>query len=289
MSKEMAIATVLKTGPGSSIQDLGRIGQAKYGIPQSGAMDMKSFTWVNHILQNEVFNAVIEISQPGFQIQFDSNTSIALAGAQAVIRLNGTELEGLNLISIRPKDILEIGAFLSGARLYLGIRYGFKSLKILGSRSFYSGLTEEPFLSKGAKIKYFTESNLNSEHNAKPKWTTDWFQTEKIPVYPGPDFHLLNENLREKLFSEPFRISQQSNRMGVQLLELLENELPELPTNPVFPGTVQLTSGGKLVILLRDAQVTGGYPRILHLPEESQWIMAQKRPGNRIRIEIKKP
>jgi allophanate hydrolase subunit 2 len=48
--------------------------------------------------------------------------------------------------------------------------------------------------------------------------------------------------------------------MGIQLTELLENKLPELPTNPVFPGTVQLTSGGKLVILLQDAQVTGGYP-----------------------------
>lgn len=250
---------------------------------------MKSFEWVNHILQNEVFNAAMEISQPGFQIKFDSNTSVAIAGAQALIRLNGDELEGINLISIRANDVLEIGAFLSGARLYLGVRYGFKSPKILGSRSFYAGLTEDSFLSKGAKIKYFTESNPNSELNAKPKWSTDWFQTEEILVYPGPDFHLLNENLREKLFSESFRISPQSNRMGVQLLELLENELPELPTNPVFPGTVQLTSGGKIVILLRDAQVTGGYPRILQLPEESQWIMAQKWPGNKLLFKLKKP
>lgn len=288
MSKEMAIATVLKTSPGSSIQDLGRVGQAKYGIPQSGSMDMKSFVWVNHILQNELYNAVLEISQPGFQIQFDSTTSIAIAGAQAVIRLNGDELEGLNLISIKPKDILEIGAFLSGARVYLGVRYGFKSPKILGSRSFYPGLTEDPFLSKGGKIKYFTDARANPELNAKAKWSTDWFQTEQILAYPGPDFQLLNDNLREKLFSEPYRISQQSNRMGVQLLELLENELPELPTNPVFPGTVQLTSGGKMVILLRDAQVTGGYPRILQLPEESQWIMAQKRPGNKVTFKLKR-
>lgn len=286
MSKEMAIATVLKTGPGCSVQDLGRRGQANFGIPISGALDMKSFTWVNHILQNEVYNAVLEIAQPGFQLQFDLPTSIALAGAQAIIRLNGEEIDGTNLISIKPNDVLEIGGFLLGARVYIGIRYGFKSPKVLGSRSFYAGLTEDSYLSKGDKIKYFADPQAAPVLNAKAKWSTDWFQKEEIIAFPGPDFHLLSEDLKEKLLSQTFRISQQSNRMGVQLLELLENNLPELPTNPVFPGTVQLTSGGKLVILLKDAQVTGGYPRILHLSDESQWILAQKRPGDKIIFQL---
>jgi biotin-dependent carboxylase-like uncharacterized protein len=286
MSKEMAIATVLKTGPGCSVQDLGRRGQANFGIPISGALDMKSYTWVNHILQNEVYNAVLEIAQPGFQLQFDLPTSIALAGAQAIIRLNGEEIDGTNLISIKPNDVLEIGGFLVGARVYIGIRYGFKSSKVLGSRSFYAGLTEDSYLSKGDKIKYFADPQAAPVLNAKAKWSTEWLQKEEIIAYPGPDFNLLSETLKEKLLSQTFRISQQSNRMGVQLLELLENNLPELPTNPVFPGTVQLTSGGKLVILLKDAQVTGGYPRILQLAEESQWIMAQKKPGQMIRFSL---
>lgn len=288
MSKEMAIATVLRTGPGSSVQDLGRRGQANFGIPISGALDLKSFTWVNHILQNEAYNAVLEISQPGFQLLFDLPTSIALAGAQAIVQLNGEEIDGTTLIFIKPKDVLEIGGFLVGARVYIGIRFGFKSPKILGSRSFYPGLTEDSHLSRGDKIKYFADPQAAPVLNAKAKWSTDWFQNEEIITYPGPDFYLLSEDLKEKLLSRPFRISQQSNRMGVQLLELLENNLPELPTNPVFPGTVQLTSGGKLVVLLKDAQVTGGYPRILQLAEESQWIMAQKRPGNTINFKLKK-
>lgn len=289
MSKELAIATILKTGPGSSVQDLGRRGQANFGIPISGALDLKSFTWVNHILQNEEYNAVLEIAQPGFQLQFDLPTSIALAGAQASVRLNGEDLVGTNLLYIKPKDVLEIGGFLIGARVYIGIRYGFKSPKVLGSRSYYPGLTEDVYLTKGDKIMYFTDIQATSVFNAKPKWSTEWFENEEILAYPGPDFKLLSEDLKEKLLLQTYRISQQSNRMGVQLLELLENNLPELPTNPVFPGTVQLTSGGKLLILLKDAQVTGGYPRILQLAEESQWIIAQKRPGNAIRFKLKKP
>ena len=228
----------------------------------------------------------MEVSQPGFQLQFDSPTCIAIAGAEANILLNGKELDQTSLNPIQAKDILEIGGFISGARIYIGVRFGFKTPKILGSRSFYTGLTEEPFFSKGEKIKYFVDQGAVPVFNAKARWSTAWFQTEEIKVYPGPDFELLKEAYKETLFVQIFRISQLSNRMGIQLLELLENELPELPTNPVFPGTVQLTSGGKLLILLQDAQVTGGYPRILQLAMESQWILAQKRPRDKIRFKL---
>ncbi|OOG73770.1 biotin-dependent carboxyltransferase family protein [Algoriphagus sp. A40] len=288
MNREITTATVLKTGPGSSVQDLGRWGHASFGVPVSGILDLRSFHWINHLLQNQKNDAVLEISQPGFTIQFDSPTSIALAGATASIKLNGQDTENSGLIPIKRKDILEIGGISAGARIYLGIRFGFKTEKILGSRSFYEGLTKISQLSKGSKIPYSIDSGATPIYNAKARWSVDWYQNETIFVYPGPDFSLLKENVKEKLLNETFRISQLSNRMGIQLLELLENELPELPTNPVYPGTIQLTSGGKLLILLKDAQVTGGYPRILQLDEESQWVIAQKKPGDLIQIKLKK-
>lgn len=286
MSKELAIATILKTGPGSSIQDLGRWGFANIGIPVSGAMDKKSLEWINHILQNETYNAVLEISQPGFVIEFDSDTILAIAGAEANLLLNGNQLINTSLIQIKAKDKLEIGAFIAGARVYIGVRFGFKTPKVLGSRSFYTGITENSYFSKGDKIKYFIDKEALPVLNAKPRWMTSWFETEEMKVYPGPDFHLLPKELKEKLINQSFRISQQSNRMGIQLLELLENDLSELPTNPVFPGMVQLTSGGKLIILGQDAQVTGGYPRILQFTSEALNCLAQKKPGNKIRFTL---
>ena len=74
--------------------------------------------------------------------------------------------------------------------------------------------------------------------------------------------------------------------MGIQLEELVSNQLEEVPTNPVFPGTVQLTPGGKIIVLMRDAGVTGGYPRILQLTEEGQSILAQKKLGESIRFQL---
>ena len=75
--------------------------------------------------------------------------------------------------------------------------------------------------------------------------------------------------------------------MAIQLVELLPNSLPEMATAPVFPGTVQLTSGGKLIVLMKDAQVTGGYPRILQLEEQAISILAQKKPKEKIKFSLK--
>lgn len=286
MSIELAIATILKSGPGSSIQDLGRLGSCNFGVPVSGAMDRRSVLWINHLLKNQKTDAVIEISQPGFAIRFGSATHLSLAGAKAAVRLNGVEISNSTQIHVQVDDVLETGAFILGARIYIGVRHGFQTPEILGSRSFYKSVTEKTALSAGDTIAYFKDFGSVPNGNAKAIWSTDWFQTNTIYVYRGVDFDLLTDEVKRKLFEQTFTLSPLANRMGIQLQELVVNSLPELPTNPVFPGTVQLTSGGKLVILLQDAQVTGGYPRILHLTVDSQNVMAQKKPGDSIQFKL---
>ncbi|GAB3218947.1 biotin-dependent carboxyltransferase family protein [Algoriphagus aestuariicola] len=286
MNGQSAKAILLKTGPGSSIQDMGRMGFAQFGVPSSGAMDQRSFRWVNHLLQNDENDAVLEISQPGFAIRFNSPTQIALAGAIAHMKLKGREIQRTGIISIRSGDILEIGTFHLGARIYLGISRGFQSQSVLGSKSFYKGLTEISQLSTGAELSYIPNPTPVTGHNAAARWSPDWYAKEILTAYPGPDFCLLDLQTREKIVSESFTVSNFGNRMGIQLLELLPNQVPEIATNPIFPGMVQLTSGGKLLVLLRDAQVTGGYPRILLLDEESQWSISQKKPAEQIRFRL---
>ena len=105
-----------------------------------------------------------------------------------------------------------------------------------------------------------------------------------LKFYAGPDYGLLEEKVKRRILTEEFTISALSSRMGIILEEILENNLPELPTNPVFPGFVQLTSGGKLILLGPDAQVTGGYPRVMILSEMAQSVLAQKKPGQKIRF-----
>jgi biotin-dependent carboxylase-like uncharacterized protein len=278
----MGSLEILNASPGTSIQDLGRRQGSEYGIPGSGVMDQKSFLWANHVLQNPPNSAALEISQPGLKIQFSASTRISIAGAQTLVKLNSAIVENPALVSIQSEDILEIGNFVYGQRLYLAIQSGFQTKVILSSRSFFAPVTGISMVKKGDLLPYKADFSLPSF--SKPKWKVDWIKKEEIEVFPGPDWRMLNELQQMRLLKSVFHISGLSNRMGIQLNESVENQIPELPTNPVFPGTVQLTSGGKLIILMKDAGVTGGYPRILQLAEESISRLAQKKVAEPIRF-----
>jgi allophanate hydrolase subunit 2 len=169
----------------------------------------------------------------------------------------------------------------------LGIAQGFQTEKILTSRSFYPGITFSKMLTKGDKIPFFTNQSFGEATFSSAKKNTSWFENEVLEVYPGPDFEELPKEIQNRLLDSRFTISTLANRMAFQLEELLPNSIPERLTAPVYPGTVQLTSGGKIIILMRDAQVTGGYPRILHVAEDALSIVAQKKVGQQIKFQLK--
>ena len=92
-------------------------------------------------------------------------------------------------------------------------------------------------------------------------------------------------NKKKRLF-EPFTILEDNNRVGYRLHETIENNLKPILTSAVLPGTVQLTPSGTLIVLMRDAQVTGGYPRVLQLNSFSIDILAQRLSGEEIQFEV---
>ncbi len=288
MSQLLGKAVLLRCPAGTSFQDEGRLAGAQYGIPTAGAMDQKSFRWANHILHNSDHAVALEMAQPGLRIQFDQACQIALAGAQVAVSLNQTPLSNSTLISIAAGDLLEIGAFLSGSRLYLCIQGGFQVERYLGSGSDFESITSPSKRSTQEVLSYIPIPQHNPL-GAKPKWETSWFESPEIEAYRGADWTLLSSAKQELIHSTTFHLSKFSNRMGIQLEELVPNQLEDLPTNPVFPGTVQLTPGGKIIVLMRDAGVTGGYPRILHLTEDGQSKLAQKRVGDPIRFQLLDP
>ena len=108
----------------------------------------------------------------------------------------------------------------------------------------------------------------------------------KIEVYRGPEFDKLSKIQKENLFNTLFTISNFNNRMAVRLKEKFKNELSQIWTAPVIPGIVQCTPDGSLIILMRDAQVTGGYPRILQLNNNSLNLLSQKNTEDKIRFKL---
>ena len=93
---------------------------------------------------------------------------------------------------------------------------------------------------------------------------------------------MLRNEEKEALFQKEFSIDQNNNRMAIQLKEELINNLDPIITGPVLPGTVQLTPSGKLIVLMRDCQTTGGYPRVLQLSSSGMDVISQKATGGKV-------
>ncbi|MBT8259511.1 MAG: biotin-dependent carboxyltransferase family protein [Bacteroidia bacterium] len=277
---------VLKPGILTSIQDKGRFDGLEFGIPVSGAMDQTSMQQANMILDNKAGDAVLEMALFGPKLRFASPTLISIAGADMSPTVNGEPLDMLHPYPITSGDVLEFKSAAAGCRSYLAVKGGLTSEVILGSRSQYDGITEASCLSKGAIIPYQSLDYLSFPSGSRLKMDRENFTREVLEVFPGPEFNGLSDDQKDKLFRTSFTISHYNNRMAYQLNEELENSLSPIITAPVMPGTVQLTPSGKLIILMRDAQTTGGYPRILQLDERAIDRLSQKYEGQFIRFKL---
>jgi len=273
---------VLKPGLFSTIQDMGRFGFQKFGVPQSGVMDRYAMRICNLILGNKEQNSVLEITMQGPHLKFNASTAICISGANLSPQLNGNAISQYEVIRIHEGDILKFGTPKAGFRSYLGIKGGFHSEKLMDSSSWYEGLTEDFRVKKGTILHYTGSEYKNEPANAALRINTDYLNETSVEVYPGPEFDQLAISQKYQLFNSVFRTDESSNRMAVQLNERLENNLEPIITSPVMPGTVQLTPSGKIIVLMRDCQTTGGYPRILQLSEKGIQVLSQKLPGTKI-------
>lgn len=277
---------VLQPGLFSTIQDPGRFGFREYGVPLSGPMDSYAYRLANLILQNDPQNPVLEITQIGPKLLFNAPASIVITGGNLSPAINGSGISNNRIHRLAANDILSFGRQVLGSRAYLAIKGGFSSSKVLNSFSWYEGLTPYFRLEKGMTLSFLKDDREDLKSTSSLGYRDNYLKEYKIPVFPGPEFEKLPTRLRSKIFSNPFTIAPSSNRMAFQFLEDFENDLLPMLTGPVIPGTIQLTPSGKLIVLMRDCQTTGGYPRVLQVSEKGVNILSQKMIGEKVKFEL---
>ncbi len=280
--RNTAMLQVKEAGFYTTIQDQGRFGYRHLGVPVSGAADQIAAGRVNGLLENPESAAVLEMTMQGPVLEFAEPTFICYSGAPMEIRLNGQTLDPDQVYAVPGGAVLQCGRILHGFRSYLGIKGGFLAPLVLGSRSYYSPVTKERKIKPGDEIAY---TPCTDYAPMILKWShADHIRERELRSYPGPEYDLLSQKQRELLFTQEFSLAKEHDRMACQLTELLPAHTISMITSATLPGTVQLAPSGKLIILLRDGQTTGGYPRILQLEENAQSILAQKKSGDKIRF-----
>ncbi len=144
--------------------------------------------------------------------------------------------------------------------------------------------TKKKTLEKGDEFSIDGKSdNVNYDLN---DITEDYYLTDNLNVSKGPDWDTISSDIKERLFKNYFTIGI-NDRMGYHLEgdDKLKNRI-HLNSSAIFPGTIQLTPKGFLLVSMADCQVTGGYPRVLILDGFSMSILAQKRRGEIIHFEM---
>lgn len=280
----MSVIEILSPGLYTTVQDRGRIGYRAFGIPVSGAMDQLSADLGNKLLGNDSNAPALEINMVGPKLLFQDNANIAITGADLSAQVNGKSLKTNTIVTTRSGDVLSFGKLKYGCRAYLCIQNGFDVPVHFGSCSTYEkaqlGL---PVLKKGMKLHFQDNSNLGLHQNSRIKPSSFLFEENTIDVFPGPEYNQMNE----KFLSETFEITQDSNRMGYRLKGALSyRHSKSILTSIVIPGTIQLPPSGNPVVLMRDCQTTGGYPRILQVTEMGINVLAQKKPGDQVKFRL---
>ena len=275
---------VLKSGFYTTVQDLGRFNYRNKGVPVSGVMDQVSVFKANTLLENETTDAVLEITMTGPTLVFEEETYITLAGAEMSATLNNLPIQNYKVYQINTGDILSYGKLEKGFRAYLAVKGGFQLESDLKSRSFYKGITKESRLKDGDIVPF--------EYNKlfKPKIleikVDSFLEDTVLEVHRAPEFNLLQENQLAQLFDVDFTVAKENNRMAYQLEECIDGHEISMLTSATLPGTVQLTPSGKLIVLMKEGQTTGGYPRILQLSDKAIAVLAQKRAGAKVSFKL---
>ena len=275
---------VLHPGIYNTVQDQGRFGYAKMGIPTAGYLDNYSAELGNALLNNEKSDAVIEITFGQGKFQFMEATFFCLTGGDFSPKLDGNPLEMNQVYKAKADAILSFGKRNYGARTYLAVQGGIQSDHVLNSRSFSKGITQIR-LDKKDELKISESQEFLETGNSRVREHEKHFSSGDLVCHPGPEYDRLNDKQRQRL-SEPFTISTDNNRVGYRLNEPIKNDLQPILTSSVLPGTVQLTPSGKLIALMNDCQVSGGYPRVLQLTEYAISRLSQKMAGEEVRFTM---
>lgn len=276
---------ILNPGMMSSIQDIGRYGYRKFGVPVSGAMDHTSMIRANRLVGNKGHEPVIETTLHGLIMCFHVSNTIAVTGADVELLINGNPRKQNTRINIEAGDVLEIKKCKQGLFSYVAVYKGFLSEKVLKSHSYYEGITPLNQLKKKQKINISSVNAWDKNHAALSPKTQNGTES-KIFAYKGPDWDHLKKEVAFVLKNKVFTVGKDSNRMAFQLNCEQRISAEEITTAPVQPGTVQITPSGQTSVLMRDAQTTGGYCRALQLSDQSIDHLSQLRPGSKIRFKI---
>ncbi|MEF3120543.1 biotin-dependent carboxyltransferase family protein [Kocuria flava] len=280
----------------TTVQDQGRIGYYNVGIPQGGAMDQESAQAANKLVGNTAAEAVLECTYMGPAFTVDAPTTIAVAGAQVAVLVNGQEQPPWTRLELAEGDAVTFGVVRGGARFYLAVRGGVDVPEVLGSRSTYAigrlGGMGGRKLEAGDVVPVGRPTGeLPAVAELPESLRPALGGAQELRIVWGLYDHLLTEEGRRRLVEEEWRLTPVADRMGLRYegpgVEWIQREQPfgagSDPSNIVDAGyavgSIQVPGGTQPIVLHRDAVSGGGYAMVGTVISADMDLLARATPG----------
>lgn len=277
---------IVNPGLGASVQDLGRPGWKRFGVPKSGAMDPHAATWANRLVGNAPDAPVIEFLLQGGEVRVLADCRLAVAGADAA-----DEWSDWHAAEVRAGDRISFSQARNGVWLYLAVAGGFDAQRALGSASAYPRGGFGRAFAAGDRIG---RDRVPARRDAAlaGAWTAveerrDYRRPPALKVWRGPQWEDFDAGARQAFFDASWNVSSRSDRTGYRLDGLrLEAPKREMQSEPVLVGSIQVPPDGRPIVIMPDGPTVGGYPKLALVDEDSLSWLAQCGPGVPFRWEL---
>ena len=288
----MSTPTLQINQPGmlSTVQDTGRYGYQRFGMPTAGAMDTFALRAANALLGNDLGAAGIEATVLGPRIILLADTRIAITGANVSPTVDREPIPMWQAVPVRKGSRLEFHGPKDGMRAYLAVAGGIDVPVIMGSRSTYMkaaiGGLDGRQLRSGDILNAFGDalSALRPSPGFPTKAIPKYGVNHELRVVLGPQNAAFTQSGIDTFLNSTYTVSINSDRMGYRLEgEPIEHVTgPDVISDGTPLGAIQVPGSGEPIILLADRGTTGGYTKIATVISADISKIAQAMPGHTI-------
>ncbi len=284
---------VLDGGPLTTIQDLGRPGYLRYGIPPSGPVDLMSFLLANRLVGNLDAAAALECTLIGPRLEMRGECVIAATGADMAMTVNDREVPRWAAVAVRAGDLVKLGPARQGVRTYLAFHGGIDVPLAVGSRATYLrgalGGFQGRQLKKGDLVTLFPPPRTGQagERRVRPDLIPTGAGEVAVRVVLGPQADRFTPEGIGTFLSAPYEMTPQADRMGARLQgpAITHTRGHDIISDGVPLGAIQVTGDGQPIVLLVDRQSTGGYTKVATVCSFDVGRVGQAKPGQRLRFK----
>ena len=284
----MTALEIVQCSPALSVQDAGRFGYRRFGVSTSGAMDRQSLALANTLVGNRPDAAALEMPLSGATFRVAGGpVLVAVSGPVTQLTVSGRSVPRHSSVLAVDGEIIVVGAPRDGVYGYLAVAGGIRTAPVLGSRSFHrrSGIGGG-ILSPGDRLP------CGAGSPGTPLFFPETMEygcgDDAVRIVAGPQADFFEEGAWSGFLSARYRISARSDRMGLRLdgPGLKSAKGHDILSEGVAPGSIQVPGDGHPIVLGRDCQTTGGYPKIATVISSDLDRLAQIPSGQEVRFQL---